>query len=440
MTLDCSHWQISSAGSRAIVEGCDLVALAREYGTPLFVVNESRLRENCRSIKRVFDELYEEPAVFFSYKTNPVPEVLRIIHEEGLGAELISEFELYLADYLGIGSDRIVYDAIYKTDAVLEKFVQRGVKVVNIDSVAEIDVLERLAQKYGRTIAVGVRLNTSSGWGKNPFGIHVDDVLEAFERIAGKRSLLPAGLHIHTSSWAASPESYLNKARLLVSLVKALDDKLKIQLKYINLGGGYGCSTVRKLGRFEQLFNARFGLDLKPPDVARFVPLAAAINVVHAEVEKLCSRHGLKAPLVCIEPGTAVVANTQFLLATVSAVKVLGGRHIVVTDAGQMTIAQPLRTEYHELIVANRMNEPGKKYYQVVGRLCSPGDWMYQKKLLPEIEPGDVLAIMDTGAYFIALSNNFSFPRPPVVSVCNGRARLLRRGEDFDHLTALDRA
>ena len=109
-----------------------------------------------------------------------------------------------------------------------------------------------------------------------------------------------------------------------------------------------------------------------------------------------------------------------------------------MTDAGRMTLAQPLRTEFHELFVVNRMDEPCVATYKIVGNLCSPSDWLFQKKKLPEIAPGDILAIMDTGAYFNSLANNFSFPRPPVISVCNGQASVMRRGENFEHMTALD--
>ena len=440
MTIDCHNWGIETVNARMCVEGCDLVEIAEEYGTPLFVVNEARLRRNCKAIKKVFETFDNESSVFFSYKTNSVPEILKIIHEEGLGAEVISEFELDLAEHLGVAPSQIAFDAIYKTDVLLEKLVRRNIKIINIDSAGEVETLNRLAEKYDKKIDVGVRLHTKTGWGKNPFGILAADILDIFEQISNKPYLVPAGLHVHSSSWAASARDYISKARWLVDLCERLKDKLKIEIKYIDLGGGYGCPTTRKLGQFEHLFNARLGLNLKPPNVERFVPLAKAIKTVHEEIKNLCDRKGLSAPSLYIEPGMSVVADTQLLLTRVSAVKKISGQHIVVTDAGMMNMAQPLRTEYHELFVVNRINESRKRFYKIVGRMCSPSDWLYQKKKLPEVEVGDVLAIMDTGAYFNALSNNFSFPRPPVVSVCNAKTRLMRRGEDFDHMTALDKS
>lgn len=439
MMTDYSIWDITVQGSRMIVGGCDVAAQAERFGTPLFVVNEGRLRNVCRRLVATVGNCIPESAVFYSYKTNSIPGIVQIIMEEKIGAEVVSDFELQLAQSLKVPPGKIIFDGIYKTDSLLEQLIKLGIKLIHIDDADEIEVLERLAAKYNKQIDVGVRVHVESGWGKNPFGIDADDCVSVFRRIQKTKFLSAAGLLVHSSTGAVDARDHLEKAARLLEVAGRIKQALGIEIKYLDVGGGYGSQSVRRLSPFEYLFNYRFGLRLKPPRMHAFVPFGQTIETLSREIKAWSSRQRGIAPRLHVQPGTALVETSQFLLTRVVNIKKIKGEDILVTDSGSVNMARPLHSTYHEVFVVNRLLEPLRKMYAIVGRLCGPGDWMYKKKMLPKVERGDLLAIMDTGAYFNAFSNSMAFPKPPIIALHGSRARLLRCGEDFNYLNLLDR-
>jgi diaminopimelate decarboxylase len=145
-------------------------------------------------------------------------------------------------------------------------------------------------------------------------------------------------------------------------------------------------------------------------------------------------------PKILIEPGRFLTSRSEFMLAKVLNVKhKMNGTRFAITNAGRLSITYPLDFEYHEVFLADRPNARLNSFYQIMGRVCTSADWMLKNRLLPDLIPGDILAVMDAGAYFSSYSTNFSFPRPPIVMVEEGRAELIRQGETFEHLTAMDR-
>jgi diaminopimelate decarboxylase len=175
------------------------------------------------------------------------------------------------------------------------------------------------------------------------------------------------------------------------------------------------------------------------PDPSRFPPVSRFAEVIAEEIVRGCRRSGWPLPKIVVEPGRAVVSGAGLLLVTVGSIKTRAGViPWAITDGGAGTVAFPLFYEYHEVLHCRAPLSPRTRRYSLVGPVCHSADWIYRNKRMPELAPGDVLAVCDAGAYFLPQESNFGFPRPPVVAVADGRARLLRRRETFDDLVLRD--
>jgi diaminopimelate decarboxylase len=211
-----------------------------------------------------------------------------------------------------------------------------------------------------------------------------------------------------------------------------------IVLNYLDLGGGLPVSTVREFGLRDTVLHRRLRLRAVPPDLRRpgWPQFAAAIAKA---IDGGVARTGMPRPQIFFEPGRALTSQAQLLLLRVGIVKKrTDGNLIAISDGGRSTNAMPLSTEYHEVFLANRMSAVDECPHTIVGGLCTPGDWTFMRKDLPLLESGDLLAVMDSGAYFTSFANNFSFPRPAIVMVRDGQARVIRRRESFESMVAMD--
>lgn len=426
MSIPWSHWDLEVIDGHMYVGGCSLERLATTYGTPLFVLDEHRLRNNCRALGDSLTRHYPRAGSFFSVKTNLDADVLRIASEEGMGAEVISQQEYELARAVGIPAGRVLFNGMVQPVDSMRRLFADGVLMVHVDAETDVSRLNSAAAEVERRVDVGIRVHTKRGWGSNPFGIPPERCVDMFERILETEFLTPVGLLVHSSARATGPEDYSAKARLLLDICVRVKERTGRAVRFIDIGGGYGTASVRAFGRVEHLANLLIGVKSRPPDPGRFVPLRETVRIISSQIVDFCTARGLEPPILHLEPGTAVVEDAQLLITTVHKLKQIGGQQIAVVDASRVGMAQPLRGEYHEVFVANRMDGSTRRVYRVVGRSCSTHDWLFSRKRLPKLRPGDLLAIMDVGAYFNSTSNSFSFPSPPAVVVKDGAARLAR--------------
>jgi diaminopimelate decarboxylase len=428
-------WGLSAGPSGHLMAcECDLFDLAHQYGTPLHVVNEDRLHGNLRRFKESFAGAAVEVRHYFSYKTNCVPRILKSLHDEGFGAEIASGYELWLARRLGVDPGNIVYNGVIKSRGDLEAAIASGVSI-NVDSATEAGVLRDVLSKSGRTVDLGIRVYPVTGW-RAQFGLQPDanELMDICRRLASNGNCRITSLHTHIGTGLTSVADYRTIAESLCSLARRIQDALGTPIRHINLGGGFGVPTVKTLSMPEVAHYKLFNHPPRPPRT-RACPapeeFAAAIGAVFR-------RNGEKLGLM-LEPGRVISSDAQVLLVTVRDIKQRSnGRRYAVTDGGLQNIAFPLSYEYHHCFVANRAISPATHRYYVTGPLCSPEDLLYRNWPLPELAIGDVLAIMDSGAYFTSFSNNFSFPRPAIVMVSNGNASVIRERETFEHMIAMD--
>ena len=440
VNLDCSLWglKVTQRGHLVIGE-CDCVELVKEYGTPLHIVDKNLLQKN-------YDEFYEsfefhniDFEIYYSYKTNPIPGIIKLLHESGAGAEVISPYELWLALKLGVNPDLIIYNGPNKSYEGLKLAVERGIKLININSFSEIGEIERIARRSEMKTKVGVRICTSVGWG-NQFGFKIKsgEAFKAFEKLAKIDCIETSAIHVHLGSGIKSTSIYETAIENIFEFINIVKDKLGISIKYLDLGGGFGVSTVKVFGKIESKLHSFFNKPYIPPDIANTPSINEFANEIVNTVQKECDRYKLKLPVLLFEPGRVITSNSQILLAKIGDLKkASNGDEIALVDVG-VNIAYPMNWEYHEIFVANKMNSNLNAFYDIAGPICTPADIISKSKKLPLLEVGDIISIMDVGAYFTSFSNNFSFPRPAVIMASEGRHCVLRHKESYEDMISLD--
>ena len=449
---DLKNWALERRGDELSWDGCRLTDLAREFGTPLFVVNRHILEESVRSMTGVFGPAGLQARDFFSYKTNPLPEMLHVLAGSGVGAEVISELELRLARRLGLGGERIIVNGGAKPEGLLRLAVENDTDMITVQRFADLQALERIGRELGKKVNVGLRINpgvrgrffsftVSTGTAKSPIGFVLgsEDWKQALRTIAGKTVFHFRGLHFHIGSGIRTAAPYREAMR---NTLPFLEDARRLGLfpEVLDIGGGFNISTLKEVDLWEAIRLFAWNKPQRPP---RF----RSQTVLLGEVARACAgilggyyrEKGARMPEIFVEPGRALSASSQLLLLGVKAVvERKKGRLAAICDGGAMSLSHLLLSEYHSIFVANKADGQTGRRYNLYGSLPTPLDFVAAERRLPPLASGDILAIMDTGAYFTSLNNNFAGPRPAVVILDNGGPRLIRRRETFEDIFSRD--
>jgi diaminopimelate decarboxylase len=339
---------------------------------------------------------------------------------------------------LGVSPSNIIFNGPAKTPEALDLAVQKRVKLINIDGLDELELLAATAARHGVQQAVGVRVVTSVGW-QAQFGLRLRTgaVRRAFDRILQLPQLVPVGLHVHLGTGIKDVPTYVQAIREMLEFARQLERDTRVRLNYFDFGGGYGVPTVQPFDLWDSrlmqnnLPPAPVELDANPriEDYAR--EISALMREFYPRTEDL--------PTIAFEPGRAISSSAQSLLLEVLTVKRdEDGATRVILNGGK-NYALPTGYEYHEILPASRMNAPLANRVNYYGPLCHPGDVLFVQKACPELAAGDLVAVMDAGAYFVPNQMNFSNPRPSAVMVKDGKATLLRARETFEDIVRLDR-
>jgi len=436
--LPLERWGLAVGPNGHLWSGdVDLAQLARDQGTPLHVVLGAALdRAATQALAPHRAGLGAD--IFYSYKTNPVPGVLDRLHRNGVGAEVISPYELWLALRLQVPPERIIYNGPAKSVESLREAIRRQIYLINANSAREAETIVQIAREEGVVANLGLRVSLRSTWG-GQFGIRASstDLADAIETCRSDPWVDLKGLHVHrgkTIRDLPTWESYLG------DILTCCDDvrrRTGWHPAVLDVGGSLACPTVDSLPRIEHRFNRAYGTDLLPPDPGACL----AIDAASARAAEIVGRHfeaaELAPPQLVQEPGRALTSDTQFLLTSVVDVKLDGAIPYAVLDAG-INVAEPVPNEYHQLFSASAPAAPVARSYRLAGPICTPADVLYNNWRLPELDVGHVLAIMDSGAYFVPFSTTFSFPTAPVVVQDGGVIMPARRRQSFDDLVSQD--
>jgi diaminopimelate decarboxylase len=401
---------------RLEVGGCDLVELAREFGTPAFVVAEEDLRARARAFVEAVSARHRDYDVLFASKAFPCTAVYRVLAEEGLACDVASGGELFLALRGGFDPARIYFHGNAKSDAELREAVAAGVGHIVLDSLGEIDRLERIAAEQGRRQEVLIRVTPgvagdthyaiSTGQADSKFGFSPAQAREAIGRLQrAPEHLELVGLHCHIGSQLFELEPFAAAIRTLAELG---------DFPVYNVGGGLGVAYTSSQ---------------HPPSVSEYVD--SLVDAVHQSL-------GPDKRLL-LEPGRALVANSTVTLYTVQSVK----RNVstwVAVDGGMSDNLRPMLygASYEALMAGRPLAAPSERC-QLAGKHCESGDVLIRDVPLADPAPGDVIAVPVTGAYGYALANNYNgVARAPVIFCQAGRARVVVRRETYDDLAARD--
>ena len=435
-----------------LVNGCSTIDLAKTYGTPVHVVNEDRLALTAANFHRAFCERYSKRVrVHYALKCNGVPGVVDIIRRAGLKAEVMSQHELDLALHLGFAGEEIVVNGPYKPASFLRACLKLGVRFIIIDSQAELDELRRQVADQGRAAQVLLRINpdytprgmnSGSATGSRrgcAFGLDLRGG-EAEQALTGFKPddrVRFRGFHIHIGTGIRYPDDYRKALARLRPLVCRAQD-LGLTIEVLDVGGGFSAATTREMTALELLLYQ--GWDRLPATITRGDE-AAVRDFASGVVQGVTDLFGsAELPELLVEPGRCIASSNQLLLLTVHGVKERPGlRKWILTDGGIGTVTMPTFYECHDVLLCNDIHRPVTEKVTLIGPVCFASDAIYRNKRMPALNPGEVIAIMDSGAYFTAWESSFGFPHPPVVVVTAGRHRLLRRRETFQDMTARDR-
>jgi diaminopimelate decarboxylase len=437
---DLRLWDLSvNSCDHLEVDGIDVTDLVDNFGSPLFICNRKQLEKDILEFKKALFQAFGGGKALYSYKTNCIPTVLKAIHTFDIGAEVISPYELWLADNLGVPGNLIVYNGMNKTLESLRHAVALNVLSINIDSLEEIDRLYHVARECQQKVRIGLRLGLES---RTQFGLDIEsgEAMAAIDRIAACSDWIDLYcLHFNTISNARESGIHKRCVKTAIDIMYQIKKRHNIEIAYLDIGGGFGVPTVKTLSRLEYFIYLLFGSLPRPPELSQFQSIQSWLTEVNSIITAECRRLNLKMPEIITEPGRYLTSRSMFLLTKVLSVKSKKNRKpFVITEAGRYSAAFPMGFEHHAVWVANRVRATSMHSYQLVGRVCSAGDWLIKNVFFPILQAGDLIAIMDAGAYFWSYSSNFAFPRPAVVMVTNGRARLVRREETFEHLVAMD--
>jgi diaminopimelate decarboxylase len=431
MRMTLFGFQMSNAGHLE-VGGVDTTELVREFGTPLHVLDEDRLRANCRAYTGAMAAQYGNGQVLFASKACCILATCQIVHQEGLGVDVASGGEIHTALRAGVPPANLYFHGNNKTPDEIEFGLRAGVGRFIVDNEYELELLAAATARLGVDANILLRLTpgiephthkaiqTGGVDSKFGFGILDGAASAAVQRASKIPRARLRGLHAHIGSQVLDLEPFRMSAAAMMDFAARIRDEFDVTVEELNLGGGLGIRYLRTD---------------EPPRIRDYVATLAET------VKTKLSEHRMSPPALFCEPGRSIVGDAGVTLYTVGAVKVIPGvRTYISVDGGMFENPRPaLYGARYEAVVAIR---PGAKPVQtaaVAGRCCESGDVLIWEAQLPEVKPGDVLATFSTGAYTYSMASNYNrFPRPAVVLAGGGRARVVVERETYDDIIRKD--
>jgi diaminopimelate decarboxylase len=439
--LPMSTWGLAQDAKGALMlHRVGLEGLLRRWGSPLHVVDAVRLAENAARLQAVPRGATRGCDVFCSYKTNPVPGVLRILHAQGLGAEVVSPYELWLAMRLGVDPSSIIFNGPAKSADATTLALQQDVGLINVNSRTELAPLAALARRLGKRPTIGIRVVPPGGVA-GQFGERIDNgaALAAFREALRYPELRVAAIHSHYGREIVSQSQLDGFLSALLDFSDELWERLFLRIETLDIGGSLACPTVSPLSWPARRMATTLGCEPAPRNPESVLSIDSYVERIVSRVERHYAEGLRQMPRIVIEPGRALMSNTQMLLCRVIAIRDVDDAGITgaVLDAG-LHVAEPMGSEFHQLYPLAPRRRSARRLYRLSGPSCMLSDQVCAAWRLPELAVGDGIAIMDTGAYFVPLASCFSYPRAGVVAVDQAGERALRRPETFHDLIALD--
>ncbi len=431
----CDNITVSENG-RLLFAGQDTVELARQYGTPLYLMDEDKIRENCRVYAAAFQKHFGDRArPLYASKANSFKRIYEIMKEEQMGIDVVSSGEIYTALQAGYDLSRAYFHSNNKTDEDIRYSMENGIGYFVVDNVEEIRAIEAEAARRGVRQKVLLRLTPgidphtyeaiATGKVDSKFGSAIEtgqaEEITAFTLQQPHVELV--GFHCHVGSQVFAEDVFERAAVIMLEFVAAMKNKYGYMAQQLDLGGGYGVRYVES--------DPDLDVDTKVGEVA-------------AAIRQACARLEIDLPEIHMEPGRSIVGAAGMTLYTAGTVKKIPGyKNYVSVDGGMPDNPRfALYGASYTCLLANKMNEPAGFECSVVGRCCESGDIIQEHVMLPaSVGRGDIVAVCTTGAYNYSMASNYNrLPRPPIVMLRGGGEHYVAvRRESLEDLCRNDR-
>jgi len=424
-------FQTENRNGSLYFSGCEVEKLAEKYGTPLYVVSEDIIRLRCKEIRDSFLKKYINTKAFYASKAFLTMEMCKIVREEGLGVDVVSGGELFVALKGGINPKNILFHGNNKTRGELVMAIEKGVGRIIVDSVDELILLNDLAFEYNKIADILFRITPnidckthkyiSTGQKDSKFGIPLNSeiIKEAINTAVNSKNLKFRGIHFHVGSQLLDNSNHLQAIENTALLMRDINEDMGVQIEELNVGGGFGINYV---------------------DSDKAKPLSYFVDAIMDKIHTKCIEYDLKVPKVFIEPGRWLVGEAGITLYTLGTIKEIPQvRTYVSVDGGLPDNPRTaLYDAKYEAYIASKLNCERNTMVTIAGKCCESGDVLIWDLMVPQnIERGDILAVMSTGAYNYSMSSNYNkIPRPAVVMLRHGIDRIVVNRENYEDLIA----
>ena len=415
------------------IGGADTLELAGEYGTPLYVLDEGQFRKNCRDFTKSMRQSYgENGLVLYASKALCCKALCRICAEEGMGLDVVSGGELYTAIAADFPTEKICFHGNNKTPDELRMAVRHGVGRIIVDNIEELQLLEQIARDEKETVSILLRIKpgveahthefirTGQIDSKFGFALETGEADEAVRVASSLAHVQLRGFHCHIGSQIFDADPFVLAAHVMMEFIARIKSETGKEYSELNLGGGFAI-------RYRES---------DPPSIK-----TRYMDDVSVQIRRYASQLGLSMPFVYIEPGRSIVGDAGLTLYTVGSVKTIPDiRTYVSVDGGMFDDPRYIlyQSEY-EVLCADRADAPRDTVVTVAGKCGESGDLIQENAPLQSVKAGDTLAVLNTGAYNYSMASNYNRnPRPAIVMVKNGDARVIVRRETYKDLIRCD--
>ena len=420
------------------IDGCDTIKLAKQYGTPVYLMSKSIIDDRCSMFLEILKKEYPDSIISYASKAFCCKEIYRIINAHGLSCDVVSGGELATALSAGFPREKIFFHGNNKTPFEIDYAIKNNVLNFIVDNYTEIENILFCVKKiknFNKKINIIVRVNpgieahthefVQTAKTDSKFGIDINNIdTEKFIlKITNQKELNFLGLHCHIGSQIFEKEPYIVATKKLCEFLVKLKQKHNIDVNMLNLGGGFGAWYTNK------------DKNLKKSDYKSF------ISSIAKELKNSITKNNLIQPTLVIEPGRSIVAEAGFTLYTVGNIKEIKGiRKYVSIDGGMFENPRYVMYGAHYTAVKCDHTSNQQEKVTIVGKCCESGDCITKDIKMEKVNTGDIIAILSTGAYNYSMASNYNRnPIPPVVLLDKGKSKVIVKGQTYKDLIKFDR-
>lgn len=429
----CNNLSVNEQGHLAFANQ-DTVQLAKKYGTPLYLLDEEKIRENCRVYINAFKKYFNNGSYpIYASKANSFKRMYEIINEEGMGCDVVSLGEMYTAVKAGFPLDKAFFHSNNKTDEDIEFAIKHSIGHFVVDNEEELESINEIAKKYNVKQNIIIRVtpgidthtyeavNTGKVDSKFGFAIETGQAEAVTKEALSFENIILDGFHCHVGSQVFDSDTFIRSSEIMLGFMNDMHTKYSFTSKILNLGGGYGVRYVES---------------------DPIIDIDDNIRRVSEAIAKLCKKYSMEIPQIIMEPGRSIVADAGLTLYSVGTIKKIPEyKNYVSIDGGMSDNPRyALYESSYTVCLANKMNEENDFNCSLVGRCCESGDIIQQNISLPSsVKRNDIAAVMTTGAYNYSMASNYNrLPKPPVVMLSNGDSYVAVKRETLDDLLRND--